>query len=163
MDDFTIDIDTKALDEMLAALPTKVQGKVMRDALQAAAEVILAPMKALAPERTDEETPDSTSLPPGIMKHDLTTQVQMGTQYPPRVKIGPTEIAGHVARWQNNGWTLTGHGASRKGRKQIKAIPGKHFMEGAFDEAGEAALETFIEKLGEGIVANSGPEISEES
>jgi hypothetical protein len=47
-----------------------------------------------------------------------------------------------VARWQNNGWTVT----TRKGRK-IKDKPGLFFMEGAYDEAGEASLETFIASL----------------
>jgi Bacteriophage HK97-gp10, putative tail-component len=148
-EDVDLVIDTKALEAALSQLPTKIQKQYMTQALQAAGDVILEAMVAHAPERTDEETPDSTSLPPGILKADLHAQVIIGTSGA-RVKVGPTEVAGHVARWQNNGYYLTSHGKKRS-RKQIKQIPGKHFIEAATDEAGQAALDAAVASLSESI------------
>ncbi len=153
MDDIDLKIDTSQFDAMLAKLPTRVAGKIMKDALQAGGDVIVTTMKALAPERTDEPMPDSTGLPQGILREDLHTQVAVSATQGARVKVGPSEIAGHVARWQENGWMLTGHGKSKSGRKRIKQIPGKHFMAAAADEAGEAAVDAFVAKLAEGLTA----------
>jgi hypothetical protein len=171
-DTVELEIDTRALDAALKDLPTRVAGNAMKKALQAAGDVLLAAIVAHTPERTDEEVPasagswfgssgsGSTSLPPGILKADMHTEVQMGKgSQPPRVKVGPTSIAAHVARWQNNGWNLTKGGKRRKDRngnfrgsgKVIRAIPGKHFMEAGFDESSEAALETFLAALAQGI------------
>ena len=151
--DMEFKIDSKALDEALSKLPDKIQKQYVSKALQAAGDVILEAMVAKAPERTDEETPDSNSLPPGILKADLHTQVVIGTKGA-RVKVGPTDVAGHVARWQNNGWTLTSH-KGKGGKKAIKDIPGKHFIEGALDEAGQAALDAMANSLGESIAEGS--------
>jgi hypothetical protein len=153
MDDIDLKTDTSQFDALLAKLPIKVAGKIVKDALQAGGDVIVTAMKALAPERTDEPMPDSTGLPPGILREDLHTQVTLGATQGANVKIGPSEIAGHVTRWQNNGWVLTGHGKGKRGRKAIKSIPGKHFMEAAVDEAGEAAVDAFVAKLAEGLAS----------
>jgi hypothetical protein len=148
-EDFDLKIDTSQFDAMLAKLPVKLAGKIMRDALQAGGDVLLSSMKALAPERTDEPTPDSNSLPPGILREDLSTQVTVSATQGARLRVGPTEIAGRVARWQNDGWMLTRK--TKNGKKQIKQIPGKHFMEAAVDEAGEAAVDAFVATLAQGL------------
>lgn len=147
MTDFSMSIDTRELDDMLKALPEKVAKKYVQKALQASGDVILAPMVALAPENTSETTPDSNSLPPGILKADLHTQVIMAADGG-KVRVGPTSISGAVARWQNNGWAVTGHAP---GKKKIKDKPGKFFMQGAYDEAGEASVNTFIASLKDSI------------
>jgi hypothetical protein len=159
-EDADLIINTKALDEALSKLSDKVQKEFVTKALQAAGDVILQAMVTLAPERTDEQTPDSTSLPPGILRADLHTQIIVGSSGA-RVKIGPTEVAGHVARWQNNGWILTGHGKSKGGRKRIKDISGKHFIEQATDEAGQAALDAAVASLTESL-AGTGTDTSDD-
>ena len=148
-DDIQINIDTSQFETKLKALPAAVANRYLRTALQAAGDVVLAPMKQLAPERTDETTPDENSLPPGILREDLSTQVTLGANGA-KVKVGPTAVAGHVCRWQNNGWMLTSHGG-----KKIKQIPGKHFMEAAFDEAAEAAVEALVNSLAESLNTDS--------
>jgi hypothetical protein len=35
--------------------------------------------------------------------------------------------------------------------KQVKQIPGKHFMAAAFDEAAELAVDAFVASLAEGL------------
>lgn len=153
--DLAITIDTRALDAMLSKLSTKLQSRVLKKALQAGGDVVLQSMKALAPERTDEKTPGGNSLPPGILKEDLHVQVTVGTTSGASVKIGPTPITAHVARWQNNGFNLTTHGRKR-GRKVIKAIPGKHFMEAAMDESGQKALDAMIGSIADALKDNGG-------
>jgi hypothetical protein len=156
-DELSITIDTKALDDALSKLPTKLQTRILKQALQAGGDVILEEMRTLAPERTDEDTPDSTSLPPGILKADLQTQVTVSTTTGANVKIGPGEIAGRVAKWQNNGYNLTTHGKKR-GRKVIKAVPGKHFIEGAMDTAGQKALDAMIGTIVQALTEDNGDE-----
>ena len=145
-DDFELKIDTSQFDAMLAKLPAKVFGRIMKEALQTAGDVILGSMKILAPEQTNEPTPGSNALPPGILREDLHTQVTVSETKGAQVKVGPTEIAGHVARWVNNGFMLTLHNG-----KQIKQIPGKFFMEAAMDEAAEIAVEAFATSLSVGL------------
>jgi hypothetical protein len=156
-DELSITIDTRALDEALSKLSEKIQKRVLKNALQAGGDVILEEMRTLAPERTDEPTPDSTGLPPGILKADLHTQVTVNATTCANIKIGPGDIAGHVARWQNNGYNLTTHGKKR-GRKVIKAIPGKHFIEAAMDTAGQKALDAMIGSIALALTENNGEE-----
>ena len=153
MNDDTIEltVDTRELEWALEQLSQRAAGQVMRDALQAAGDVMLESVVDHTPERTDEETPEQTSLPPGILKADMHTQVGLskktGTGF---VKVGPSkDIGGLVAYRQENGWTLTTHGSPGKhgGRKPIRDIPGKHFMAAAFDESAEAAVDVFCETL----------------
>ena len=144
-------VDTRELDAALTALPRKLAGAAMRAALQAAGDVMLEAIEAHTPERTDEETPDSTSLGPGILKADMHTEIQVNSKFMPRVKVGPSSIAGHVARWQNNGYNLTTHRRSRAGRKVIRAIPGKHFLEAGFDESAETAVDVFCATLADEV------------
>jgi hypothetical protein len=144
-DDFSFEIDTHELDDLLAQLPEKVAKENLTAALQASGEVMQDAIRTVTPMAQEMPTPDSNALPPGILREDIQVDVNPSKQ---SVHVGPTEIAGHVARWINNGWTLTTHGKKRW-RKQIKDIPGKHFMEAGFDSGAEPALQAFIEKLRE--------------
>jgi HK97 gp10 family phage protein len=141
MADLEITVNTKELEQLLEHLPQKIANQYLRSAAQKAGDAILAPMKALTPERTDEKTPNGNSLEPGALREDLTTQVTL-TKHGVRVKIGPTAATAHVCRWQNNGYMLTSHNG-----KQIKQIPGKHFMEGASDESGQTAVDAFVDDI----------------
>ena len=145
-----LSVDTRELEAALGNLSTKLQTNIMRTALQAAGDVLLDAQVAHAPERTDEETPGSDALPPGVLKADLHTQIQMGSQQAPRVKVGPSTVTGYVARWQNDGFNLTTRG-SKSGRRIIRAIPGKHFLEAAFDESAETAVDMFLATLADGL------------
>lgn len=140
-DEFQISVDTSQFEAKLKELEPNVANQYMRSALQAAGDVILPAMKQHAPERTDEPTPEGNSLPPGILKFDLTTQVILNKDGA-EVKVGPTAVAAHVARWQENGWMLTSHTG-----KKIRHIPGKHFMATAIDETREAAVNALVESL----------------
>jgi hypothetical protein len=155
MADLQLNFDTSKFEAALRALPEQMSKNYVNSALQAGGDVILASMKELAPERTDEATPDGTSLPQGILREDLHTQVTVSSDGASRVKIGPTDIAGHVCRWQNNGWMLTSHGKSKAGRKQIRQVPGKHFIEAAMDEAGQAAVDALVHSLAESLSLNT--------
>jgi hypothetical protein len=168
-DTIDISVDTRELDAALTALPKKLRGAIMAKALQLAGDVMLEAIVVNAPERTDEPTPEGDSLEPGILKADMHTEVVVpnsdglvanGRGFSsglPRVKVGPSKIAGHVARWQNNGWNLTSHG--KKG-KVIRAIPGKHFLEAGFDESADRAIDVFLDSLWNDLfnTENAGPE-----
>jgi len=142
-DTIDLQVDTRELEAALLRLSKRMAGEVMREALQAGGDVLLEAVVAHTPERTDELTPEQTSLPPGILKADMHTEIQISRKYDnARVKIGPSkDIGGLVAYRQENGWTLTAHG--KRGRK-IRDIPGKHFMAAAFDETAENAVEAFL-------------------
>src|ERR1039458_2397877 len=149
------------MERQLQGLPHRIARRCIEDAMQAGGDVLLAAMKALAPERTDTPTPRSNSLPAGFLRADLTTQVQVKPGFAPIVKVGPTKYTSYVAWWIENGWTPTGHGKSRKGRKQVGApIPGKHFMAASFDESIARAADAMLSSLSESLewTTNEGPE-----
>lgn len=145
-DELEFKVDTSELDAALSKLPDKVQKRLVVNALHSAGDVMLSAMKAHTPESTDEPTPGSDSLPPGILREDMHMEVTVSETKGARLRVGPTEIAGHVARWVNNGWTLTTHSG-----KKIKDIPGKHFIEAAFDESAQAALDVLTDSIADGI------------
>jgi hypothetical protein len=155
-DDLSINIDTKALDEALSALPVKVQAKILRPALQAAGDLIVDRVRALIQDKCPERTPDSNALPVGIVKEDIHAVVTVGQTSGANVKIGPSDIAGYVVRWQNNGYNLTTHGRKRA-RKVIKAIPGQHFLESGTDEGAQAAIDALMAGIADGLQAEGGP------
>ena len=143
----SLDVDTTMLEEMMRSLPDAVARKAMRKALRAAGQEILNPMITLAPERTGTPTPKGDSLPPGVLKADLGTRIRL-EEDGGSVFIGPSRDTAHVARWINDGWTLTGH---KPGKKTIRDIPGKHFIEGAADEGAQRAVNAFTDTLMEEI------------
>ena len=162
MDDLTLSIDTREWEELLKQLPKRVARRAVRQALQAGGDVIAEAMEAEAPERTDTPTPGSNALPAGILKADITSQVQVGTKYPPRVKVGATDIAGHVAWWIENGFDHVEGGSSEKsiafrgkygigGNKKVgkatKHIDANPFMARAFDSSISSAVDVMLESL----------------
>jgi len=154
-DEIELKIDTREMERALKALPQKLLKAVMGGALRAAGDVMLEAVVAHTPERTDEENPESTSLGPGILKADMHTEIQFSRKYGnARVKVGPSRaIGGLVAYRVNNGWTLTGHG---KSGQKIRSISGKHFLEAAFDESAQTAIDTFIDELGNSLGFGEG-------
>lgn len=162
MDDISLTIDTSQWEKLLAELPQRVARKAMRQALQAGGDVLAEAMEAEAPERTDTPTPGSDSLPPGILKADISTQVQIGYKNGARVKVGATEIAGHQAWWIENGFDHVEGGASDqsiafRGKYGIKGnnkagtvtkhIDANPFMARAFDSSINRAIEATLESL----------------
>jgi hypothetical protein len=143
-DGLEITIDTKELEAALERLPAKFAGTIIKEGLQEAGDVIS--MNAMCPERTDdvENSPESNSLEPGVLKESLTTQVQVkpGSKYPPRVKVGPPSETSHVAWFLENGFDSV---------KAHRHIPGKHFMSAAFDESAQAAIDVLVASLGEAL------------
>lgn len=169
MDDISIHIDTSELERALLSLPQELSGPVIVDCLQAAGDVMLGALVDHTPERADEDTPESTALPPGVMKADMTTEVVFREGKIPAVKVGPTELTGRVVYWQNEGYDLVKGGyrkqvLNRKGQptgrtrgpgKLIKHISGTHFMEAAFEESSETAVDTLVETLGQRLFGSS--------
>ncbi len=137
--DFDIAIDTREMDAMLGSMDNKLAKGAVRGALQAAGNVMLVPMKILCPEKTAESDESSNSLPPGVLRESLTTQVQVGRVRPPRVKVGCPIETNHV------GWLI------EEGFDNVKSkthISGKHFISGAFDESAEEAVNVLLVELG---------------
>ncbi len=151
-DDITVTIDTAQIEAALSALPERVSGRILKQALQQAANVVQDAIVTLAPQRTDEPTPGSNSLPPGILKADIQTNVRITSRDGAVARVGPTDLTAHKARWIENGFMLTTHGRKRY-RRQIKQIPGVHFMAGGFDEAAPRALSVLTESLREALTA----------
>lgn len=181
MDDFTLSVDTTQWEALLADLPKRVRRRAVRSALQAAGDVLRDAIETEAPERTDVPTPGSDALPPGILKADISTQVQVGTKYDPRVKVGPTAIAGRVARWVENGFdhvsggasegsiafkTKYGIGGTRKLGTKGEHIDANPFMARGFDasigQAVDAMLGSLATSLGQDINTPSGGEESDD-
>ena len=147
-ENFDITIDTHEIDEMLAKMPLKFAKGAIREALQAAGDVMLAPMKALCPERTDDiEDAGSNSLEPGVLRESLTTQVITGTV--PRVKVGAPFETVRQAWWIEDGFDQL---------KAKKHIEGKHYMAGAFDASAEEAVQVLMAGLAKVLESNSGGE-----
>lgn len=146
-DGFEFKMDTKELDDWLSTLPEKFQGRVAKNALQAAGDVMLESMKAHCPSATVAPSTGSTALQPGVLQESLTTQVQMGKKYAPRVKVGAPSETSHVAYWIEEGFDHYTGGRKGYGGKQGKHIEGKHFMAAAFDETAERAIDVMIDNL----------------
>jgi hypothetical protein len=164
-DTIGLEFDTRQLDAALQNLPNRLARAVAGRALQAAGDVMLAAVMIHTPERTDEETPEGTSLPPGILRADMHTQISFSRKSGgASIKVGPSaEIGGLVAYRINNGWILTAHGSKKRyGQRQIRAIAGKHFLEAAFDESIGTATAVFIETLADNLFGveegNDAPE-----
>lgn len=153
-DTIELKFDTRELEAALQALPDRLARKVAGRALEAAGDVMLEAVVALTPERTDDIGPEGTSLPPGILKADMHTQIGFSRAHGSAfVKVGPSrEIGGLVAYRVNNGWILTSHGGKTKwGQRQIRPISGTHFLESAFDESIETATAVFLETLADNL------------
>jgi hypothetical protein len=152
-DELAFSVDTKALDVALSGLSIKTQTKILANALSKGGAIATAAIKANAAASAKKDrqtpTPKSNSLPEEIMREDIHAVVKV-SEGGANCKIGGTELAGYVIRWQNNGWKLTSHGRKRN-RRQIKAIPGRYFIEGGMDESKQEVLDAMIEAIEEGI------------
>jgi len=165
-DGFEISLDTRAMDKALATLDAKLQSQVVTKALQAGGDVLLEAVQLECPERTDEPTPGSDSLPPGILRYAQITQVQISEGHTPRIKVGTSDEtkAYAVARWINDGYDLVKGGRRRKSRRKgakpgdmegnghlIRHIDPNPFYERAFDTVAEVAVDTMLETLGNSL------------
>jgi hypothetical protein len=145
MDDVTLSIDTREWENLLKALPEKTRRGAVRQALQRAGDVMADAIAEEAPERTDTPTPDSNSLPPGILKADISSQVQLKAKLPPRVKVGATEIASRVAWWIEQGFD------HKRGNVHVDANP---FMARGFERSITAATTVFLDSLSTALTAD---------
>jgi hypothetical protein len=172
MDDISFTIDTSEIEKALVGMSENLAGGIVREALEEAGEVMLDAIRDLAPVRIDERTPNSTSLPPGILKEDIHLAVIVKPGRIPKVVIGPTDIAKHVLYWIENGFDhveFSGNRVARRrnstrnldskrvgyGGKFVRHIEGRHFVAAGFDESNEAAVQTLIDKLGQIIFGRS--------
>lgn len=145
-DGITFKIDSSKFEALLKAMPQRVARRAVRNALKAGGAVLLEAMKAECPVRTDAPTPGSDALPPGILKADLTTTVQVNTKYPPRVIVGPTSDTAYVAWWIEQGFDHYGGGRKGKGTKG-KHVDANPFLTRAFDSSIQSAVDAMISSL----------------
>lgn len=148
-DELTFSVDTRELERKLAALSERVARRAVDTALDAAGDVVMTAMKQLAHGRTEYPLPTGNSLPMGILAEDIQTSVKVKNATGV-CRIGPGTIAGHVARWVNNGWALT---TKQPKHEAVRDMPGMHFAEAALDETKQQALDVLIDVLGKEIEA----------
>jgi hypothetical protein len=149
MDNFELKIDTTEFVSKLEALPEKIARRAVRHALQAAGDIMADAIAEEAPERNDTPTADSTGLPPGVLKADISTQVQIKKDKAPRVKAGPTKISYRQAWWIEQGFDHVAHGK----KTHVDANP---FAMRGFERSIGAATDAFVASLAEGIDAAIG-------
>jgi hypothetical protein len=125
-----------------------VAKRAVRNALQAGGDILLDAMTAECPERTDEPTPDSDALAPGVLKESLTTQVVIGTRYNPAVKVGPGIGTGKVAYWVENGFDhIEGGKRGEKGAHVTSHKDANPFMVRSFDSSIGRAVDVMLDNL----------------
>ncbi|MGA2650417.1 MAG: HK97 gp10 family phage protein [Terracidiphilus sp.] len=146
-DGIALKIDTSKFEELLKAMPQRVARRAVRQALQAGGDVLAEAIQANCPVRTDTPTPGSDALPPGILAADISVQVVVGTKDDPTVKVGFSRDTAHVANWIENGFDHVEGGKKRKGGKATKHIDANPFMQRAFDESAEHAVDALTESL----------------
>lgn len=137
----------KELDRALRAFPLKVQKKVMRRSVAAAAKVIFTEIKAAAPR-------DSGALRRSIARRFRSQRRDKKTlKQSIYVRTGQGRTKGQLRRgddpyyWymQEFGYRTVGR-SPRKGRKiRGRKIPGKRFMRGSFDKKAPEAARVFRE------------------
>ena len=161
-DGFDMSIDLSELDAMLTALPQEVQIKVARKALKRGGDVMLGALLGHTPMLTEHQK-GSDSLAPGELKAHATTTVQIGTKGEiARVLVGFDSDVAHIARFVNDGHLQVaggrlkpGGGAGKRHRSSSKRgrvvnyVPGKHFLEAAFDESANKAVSVLLTTIGE--------------
>jgi hypothetical protein len=164
-DEVKLTIDTREWEDLLKALPMRVAKRAVRNALQAGGDVLLDAMVAECPERTDEPTPDSDALQPGVLKESLCDQVVIGTRYNPSVKVGPGIGTGHVAYWVENGFDhIEGGKRGEKASHVTKHVDANPFMVRSFDSSIERAVDVMLANLASSLgqdLADDSPSDSE--
>ncbi len=150
-DGITLEMDTTELERKLNALTIPQESEIVEQSMRAAAEPMLASVQALTPVRTSELTPHTDSAPSGALLRDMHIEYRPGPVS--RVRVGPSHRYGYLARWINHGFELKTH--RKSGRKMIGRVPGRHFLEQAFDasisEATEKLLSGIAEQLSDKI------------
>lgn len=160
-------IDTSDLVKRLEGLTKKVAAEVLTTALTESGHVMQAAIKQAVADRAPRgasgeprpyRDPNGNSIPPELLAEDIDIDPYINRNgETANVRVGPTELTEHVARWINDGWVHT-HGGKRKSKSHPNGkgiedgqIPGTHFIAAGFDESAQAALDLFTGTLAKGI------------
>lgn len=148
------------LDDFLRTSPVEIANGPIRKALKAGGDVLQKAIVERAPVLEMPQSPNSTALPPGALKGDITLKVTVA-QGGGTAVVEPGKFTRHVARWVEYGHHMvrggyakfSGPGASAKqlrgAGKWLKDndVPPHPFIrpavEAAIDEATRVMYETF--------------------
>jgi hypothetical protein len=161
----------ESFDAQLSRLEQSLRREIMQDALTQAGVVLAQAQVAHAPEKTDD-IPGGNSLPKGALKSDIVVEVDL--EDGPNIqaaKVGPTPDTAYVGRFLEFGHAQLAHGDNyeyeipgangrtrRKHRKHGKVlgfVEPHRWMQPAFDESANAALQKFQDVIVQGIEAAS--------
>src|SRR5579885_1134836 len=155
-DQFSMALDSKALEERLNSLKAEKQQQILASAFRKGAVVYQAAVISSAPERP--ELPSGTALPPGALKSDVIVQKAKSTGGPIYVgKFG--KLTSHVARWVEYGHRLVRGGYSRvlkNGKTRgpgmvVGNVPAHPFFRNAFESATPEAIQQISDSLFKGV------------
>jgi HK97 gp10 family phage protein len=152
---YGFDVDASALTRNLLDLPSKVRKKVLRPALRDGAKVVLPRALARAPVGMTSTLISSIKLNANSntaagRKGILSVSIQTGKS--------DSLFSGKAfyGAFQEFGWQ-PGKRVGRSSRWTVRTdrhggrVPGKHFLEGAFEERGGSARDVILAKLKAGL------------
>jgi HK97 gp10 family phage protein len=165
--------DLSAFERDLTKLGVKVSATITARALRAGGEILAEAQRDHAPERTDG-FPGGTSLPPGALKADIQTIINIdGEKGVAQVIVGPGYDTDYVANWLEKGHDATGHGKYYINAKGIKKhhkhdevlgfVEPHPFMKPAFDASAQAALDKAMDVMADGISEELGASSGDDS
>lgn len=171
----TGDLHTRLL---LDQAPRRVRDLVLRRALRAAGKIVLARARELAPVRATRKKKDGTRVRGGTLRRSLRVRAMKRTRKG-RIGVVVQSAAGNFGGkafytgLQEFGWRVGRRSAGgRRGKKQARAtlaaraeaargalaadqrrlVPGKHFMQRAFDETVESSQRAVVEAVRAALV-----------
>lgn len=139
-------IETSGMDELtnqMAKLEAYAQKDVIQKACKKSAKIVADEAKELAPEKS------------GQIKRAI--RVRLG-----RIKRGGfSALAAMGRKWFTGeefygGFQEFGWKTGKRGSSNRKQIPGEHYMEHAFEEKGQEALDTLLVEIKDGMMAELG-------
>jgi HK97 gp10 family phage protein len=142
--EFTLTGDDK-LDRAFQALPRIVQKKVLREGLRPAAKLVKAAAVAKAPKRTGALA-GAIKVRAGKRSRKYPNSVRV------QVAVGKEWFKGDefYGAFEEFGWK-SGRRVKKGRADHRKQIPGRHFIQGAYQDQGEAAKQVAQSKIVEGI------------
>jgi hypothetical protein len=143
------DSEFEQMARMLEEFPQKVQEQMLLNATGAGATVLQLAVIERAPERVDQRTAGSTSLPAGYVKADVRVQ-KLKSEVVQGWLIGPSAITVHVWRWLEFGHLVRLAKKFRgKQAAKVEHVPARPFVRPAFDEYWRTAYDVTVRRLGE--------------
>lgn len=139
-DDFSIEIDSKTLEQKFKSLSSDLQTRILNTSLREGAKVYQSRLREAAPVRSDGgPNKGSNSLPEGALESDvIIRKVPNAPEYD--VQFG--KQTSHIARFVNDGHRLV-----RGGRSTVNKKTGK--TRGPGSQVGDVQAYPFFESAAE--------------